>query len=632
MKKTNKKKSTRKKSFKKKINKSTGIIPVLFIVALLALFSEAARTIPAGAFSEKLFQKAVEVPKLSFKLIEKKILNKPVLISNNTDYQNTKDKIIISEENIISKTEEKLAIKEEFSQKKELLEIKKIEQDLQNIQAKISKVQKEITEIDSKKLDQETEVIVAKAPKTPVEEIISKSVDQKIIDEKIVDIPKIEETIEVAEDTGNKILKILDDLSEQQGTGTSINNKNITYVQILQNPNDLDLNLKYAQQQGKMGNYKQTISTLERLNMIYPDNVEIKLYLLSVLVQIDSPEKANTIIEEMKLRRDLEAEDLQTLKEIEEELKDREPSLWALTLSIDAGNVWSDNVNSVSKTRLKKSSDSTIGFNSAKYDSTASASMGISATRPVGEQSSLLINFSHTTSDQDQELDDDSQSYGLTFGLDTVLGNQSLSPYLIMSKTDAMADADSFSFMSGVGGFFSVGERNSINYGYSYTDSKANHNSSDTTANETNAIAHGYTLGHDYILNKLISTSIGLGYTDSDAKVDAGNDAETYDFSIGLNFAFPWAYVSVSNAHSFIDYKKADTSVVSDILRSDYTNTTGVALTKAMGDFFPTIDPNRTLFLNLSYEKLISESNIMNYDYITDSFTLSFSKSLRLNN
>ena len=44
-------------------------------------------------------------------------------------------------------------------------------------------------------------------------------------------------------------------------------------MQILQNPNDLDLNLKYAQQQGKMGNYKQTIATLERLGMLYPDNV-----------------------------------------------------------------------------------------------------------------------------------------------------------------------------------------------------------------------------------------------------------------------------------------------------------------------------------------------------------------------
>ena len=79
-------------------------------------------------------------------------------------------------------------------------------------------------------------------------------------------------------------------------------------MQILQKPNDLDLNLKYAQQQGKIGNFKQTISTLERLTMLYPDNVEIKLYLLSVLVQVDSPEKANTIIEDMKLRRDLSAE------------------------------------------------------------------------------------------------------------------------------------------------------------------------------------------------------------------------------------------------------------------------------------------------------------------------------------
>ena len=49
--------------------------------------------------------------------------------------------------------------------------------------------------------------------------------------------------------------------------------KNITYMQILQKPNDLELNIKYAQQQGKIGNFKQTISTLERLNMVYPDNI-----------------------------------------------------------------------------------------------------------------------------------------------------------------------------------------------------------------------------------------------------------------------------------------------------------------------------------------------------------------------
>ena len=407
--------------------------------------------------------------------------------------------------------------------------------------------------------------------------------------------------------------------------------KNITYMQILQDPNDLDLNLKYAQQQGKMGNFKQTISTLERLNMLYPDNVEIKLYLLSVLVQVDSPEKANSIIEEMKLRRDLEAEDLETLLEIEEELKDRAPSLWNVTADISIGVLYNDNVNSVTKNRRKEDSDSVVAFNSAMFDRTLSGGLGLSAVRPVGEESSFLIGLSHSSSEQYQETDDDFQSYGLTFALDTTLGNQSLSPFFMLTKSDYQTDADSFSKMYGFGGFFTVGERNSFSYGYSFSDSKGNRNESDTTADETNAIGHSFTLGHDLILTPIISSSISLGYSDTDAKVDAGNDYENYDVGFGLNFAFPWAYIAVSNSISFNDYKKEDTTVNSTKLRSDYTNTFDIMLTKAVGDIFPAIDPNRSLFINLSYEKLTSQANIMNYDYIADSFSLSFNKSFRIN-
>ena len=407
--------------------------------------------------------------------------------------------------------------------------------------------------------------------------------------------------------------------------------KNVTYMQILQNPNDLDLNLKYAQQQGKMGNFKQTISTLERLNMLYPDNTEIKLYLLSVLVQVDSPEKANTIIAEMKLRRDLSPEDLETLQEIETELKDREPGLWTFAADLSMGSVFSDNVNSVSKSRLKKDSDSTVAFNSPKHDRTLSGGIGLSASRPVGEESSVLINLSHTSSEQYQETDDDYQSYGLTFALDTIFAGQSVSPYLMLSKSDYQTDADSVSFMYGAGSFFTIGERNTISYGYAFSDSKGNNNSSDTTADETNSIGHSYTLAHDFILTEIITTNISLGYSDSDAKVDAGNDYETYDVGFGLNFAFPWAYIAVTNSLSFNDYKKEDSSVDSGRLRSDVTNTFDVMLTKALGDFFPAIDPNRSFFINLSYEKVISEANIMNYDYISDSFSLSFARSFSLN-
>ena len=408
--------------------------------------------------------------------------------------------------------------------------------------------------------------------------------------------------------------------------------KNITYMQILQKPNDLDLNLKYAQQQGKIGNYKQTISTLERLIMLYPDNIEIKLYLLSILVQTDSPEKAINIIEEIKLRKDVSSEDLESVKEIEDELKGRsEPKVWNFSADISFGAIHTDNVNNVSKSRTQMSSDSVAGFNSAKDDRTINGSLGLTASRSLGERSSFMINFSHTDSDQYQETGDDFESYGLTFGFDTIVGNQSLSPYLILSKSDYQHDADSFSFMYGIGGYFSAGERNSFSYGYSYTDSKGNHNTSDTSADQTNAVGHGYTLGHDFIINEIISTSFGLGYSDSDAKVNAGNDYETYYLSFRINFAFPWAYFSIGDAVSFNEYAEVDSTISSNLVRSDVTNTFDLMLTKSIGDFFPSVDPNRTIFVTLSYEKVISEANILNYDYIKDSFSFGVSKSLRLN-
>ena len=257
-----------------------------------------------------------------------------------------------------------------------------------------------------------------------------------------------------------------------------------------------------------------------------------------------------------------------------------------------------------------KDSDSTVAFNSPKHDRTLSGGIGLSASRPVGEESSVLINLSHTSSEQYQETDDDYQSYGLTFALDTIFAGQSVSPYLMLSKSDYQTDADSVSFMYGAGSFFTIGERNTISYGYAFSDSKGNTNSSDTTADETNSIGHSYTLAHDFILTEIISTNISLGYSDSDAKVDAGNDYETYDVGFGLNFAFPWAYIAVTNSLSFNDYKKADSSVDSTKLRSDVTNTFDIMFTKAIGDFFPAIDPNRSFFINLSYEKVISEANI----------------------
>ena len=587
MRKNKKKKIPKKRNIKRK-EKSLSLLPILFIILFLGLFSETVRTLPAGAFSEISTDVPYKLPKLNSGLVEKQLFNQDNYLR-------------IKEEIIFERTAK--------NQKK----IEKIEKNTQILKFQINKA-------ESKTIDKK--IIIAKVPETKIEQI-----DTKIIEKEIADVPKIEETIKLAQDTSATTITV--DGEEKLIPGSS--EKNITYMQILQKPNDLDLNLKYAQQQGKAGNYKQTISTLERLNMLYPDNVEIKLYLLSVLVQADSPNKALTIIEQIKGSEDLTAEDLATVNEIEEEMKSRgKPKLWNYYADIGFGGVQSNNVNSVSKNRLQMSSDEVIGFATPRFDQTYSGSLGLTATRAVGEASSLMINISGSGSDQAVETTDNYSTYGMTVAFDTTLGNQSLSPYFMLSKSDYKTDADSISVMSGIGGYFSVGENHSFSYRYSFSDSKADNNSSDTTADATNAVGHGFSLGHDYMINEIISSSTGLGYSMSEAQ-DATNDYVTYDLSFRLNFAFPWAYISVGDAFGFNDYDVIDTSTNSSRIRSDVTNTFDIMLTKAVGDLIPFIDPNKSLFFNIAYEKILSEANIMNYDYIADSVSLSFSKSIHLN-
>jgi len=583
----------RKKKFKKSKRKKTGlktasILPVLFVIFLMGLFSETVKTLPVGATSEYL--EFFNVPRLN--------------IASKEENLNALFKTDDIETNIIKdKTEEILAIKKEPIQNKELLKKKTENQILEEKNLVIALA----TEIEIN--DNEIKI---KAPK---------------LQEDVLKLEKVKETIKIAADTSTTTITI--DGEEKIIPGSA--DKNITYIQILQNPNDLDLNLKYAKQQGKAGNFKQTIATLERLNMLYPDNIEIKLYLLSVLVQADSPNKALTVIEEIKTNPDITPEDLLMVNEIEEEMKARgAPKLWNFYADIGLGGTQNNNVNSVSKTRTQISSDSQIGMNSAKFDRTYNGSLGLTATRTLGETSSFMLNLAGTDSNQEQNTGDDFQSYGLTLALDTVYKNQSLSPYFMLSKTDYMDDADSFSIMGGIGGSFAFGDRQSFSYGYSFSDAKGNNNSSDTTADTTNAIGHGVTVSHDFMLNEIISISTGAGYSESDAK-DQTNDFETYDLNFRLNLALPYAYISIGESFSFNDYKNVDSSVTTSMIRSDYTTTTDLMLTKAVGDLLPVFDPNKNLFFTVSFEKLISEANIKNYDYIADSFSVSLSKNFHLN-
>ena len=84
----------------------------------------------------------------------------------------------------------------------------------------------------------------------------------------------------------------------------------------------------------------------------------------------------------------------------------------------------SNNVNSVSTTRLQMSSDALDVFTTPMHDRTYSASTDISAVRQIGESSSFLLSASVSDSRQVIETGDDVEGYTLTSAYDTQIGNQ----------------------------------------------------------------------------------------------------------------------------------------------------------------------------------------------------------------
>ena len=91
--------------------------------------------------------------------------------------------------------------------------------------------------------------------------------------------------------------------------------------------------------------------------------------------------------------------------------------------------------------------------------------------------------------------------------------------------------------MTGFGNYYNINDSHALNYGYSYSDSKNNQNTGHLTADNTNTISQSITTGYDFTLNETISTSVGLGYGDSDAKDDT-NDFKNYDFRIFFELNF----------------------------------------------------------------------------------------------
>jgi len=121
---------------------------------------------------------------------------------------------------------------------------------------------------------------------------------------------------DISDDTTNSV--------EEQSIRTSMEQgPDVTYEQILADPDNLSLNMRYAQTQIRNGDIKGASGTLERMMILMPDNMNIKLLYAAVLYRLDDIPEAKTVLDGINENR-MSAQKISEKRTLENLIRRRE--------------------------------------------------------------------------------------------------------------------------------------------------------------------------------------------------------------------------------------------------------------------------------------------------------------------
>jgi len=126
----------------------------------------------------------------------------------------------------------------------------------------------------------------------------------------------------------------------------------VTYQQVLADPDNIDLNFRYALTQIRQGNVRGAGATLERILLIQPDLTTVRVLFAIVLFRLDNLDEAERelrAVRELELTEDLRAQIDRYLDQIETR---RKTTKFTLALNFTTQYDWNRNAASASERRL----------------------------------------------------------------------------------------------------------------------------------------------------------------------------------------------------------------------------------------------------------------------------------------
>jgi len=429
----------------------------------------------------------------------------------------------------------------------------------------------------------------------------------------------------------------------------------ITYEEILNNPTDLELNLNYAKQQEISGNIKSTIATLERLNKLYPKNSDIKLYLLSILLRMDSKIKVNFMVKTMleDPNTSEETKRLITKLLLDNQLQQTKQNKWIAYLDIKYSQTEEDNISGRTKSgKLSKSNgttDSEVPFPAndsrliLEYDKTYVRGTSLTLGRILDKDSSIFMNFGLDLNTNNKKLKGESDIHSFSLSYLKTHKNHYFTPYVFFNNLNYRRQEDYQTKGVGINNTYLFNDKFNLNYSLSYTDSRYHSEPFPVDIQGTQLFKDAGDLNNSEVYNSYIKLNYNLSdKTQLSSKLiyyetDQIKNFNSHD-SIGANISFskilPFGTATISATHLTHEYNARKTSVSALTDREDRSIVTNVSLRGNINKILPflsKINKDNNIFYTLSFRESNVNSSIASYDIKRSFKTIGISKRINFN-
>jgi len=432
----------------------------------------------------------------------------------------------------------------------------------------------------------------------------------------------------------------------------------ITYKEILDNPTDLELNLNYAKQQEKSGNVKSTIATLERLSILYPKNADIKLYLLSILLKMDSKVKVDLMVSTMLNDPNTSDETKKLIAELltDEKYEEEKPKKWFAYMDFTYSGTEEDNISGRTKsgkvlavdgdeneTLLPfTANDSGHHKSTMEYDKTYTRGTSLTIGRILDQTSSLYLNLGSNFNTNNKKHKGESDIYSSSISYFKAYKNHYFSPYIYFNNPNYRRQEDYQVKGVGINNTYIFNDKFNLNYALSYTDSRYHSRPNPVVAgiqlfkeagdnNNNEAYSASIRLNHNISNRTQISTKLIYG------KTDHAKEFHSYE-SNGVNFRasriFSFGTLSASATYLYNAYQAKNNAISMLRYRNDRSLVTNISLRGDINQILPflrKINKDNTTFYTLSFRESNVNSSLPNYEIKRAFKTIGITKRVNFN-